>query len=100
MTTASAAVSALACLRRPRLLIRAARFWLADYDRRSCLRRLFPDAAGAIGADPLPPLLEQEQACEARRRAGDASYSVVRHVELLVALISEAQSAQRAGEAG
>jgi len=85
----------LASLRRPRLLIRAARFGLADYDRARSLRRLFPEGSVPAAADPLPPLMEQEAACEARRRAGDAAYSVARHVEILVALISEAHNALR-----
>jgi len=93
------AATALSSLRRPRLLIRAARFGLADYDRTRSLRRLFPDTA--TGArDPLPPLMEQEAAHEARRRAGDAGYSVARHIEILVALISEAHLALRPDPVG
>ncbi|WP_226780877.1 DUF6477 family protein [Oceaniglobus trochenteri] len=78
----------LSALRRPRLLIRAARFGLADYNRTRTLSRILPDTGP--DADPLPPLLSREADCEARRRQGDATYSVARHVEILIALMSEA----------
>ncbi|WP_108481941.1 DUF6477 family protein [Oceaniglobus ichthyenteri] len=89
------ATSALAHLRRPRLLIRAARFGLSDYDRTRCLRRILPDACAKTQANPLSPLIEQEAQYEARRAAGDAGYMVARHVEILIALISEAQRVLR-----
>lgn len=77
----------LANLRRPKLLIRAARHGLADYRRERDLRRLIdaqpsPDRA-------LPRLLCEEEQLEATRRAGDAAYSVSRHIELLIALMAE-----------
>ncbi len=79
--------SLLANLRRPRLLIRAARFGLADYRRDRDLRRLIgqistPDRAVA-------QLISEEEQLEEDRRAGEASYSVTRHIEILIALISE-----------
>ncbi len=80
-------------LRRPRLLVRAARFGLTDYRRDRDLRRL-------VGGIPLPSpvaalghLLSAEEEAETSRRAGDATYSVARHVELLVALLGEARLA-------
>jgi len=93
------ATTALACLRRPRLLIRAARFGLADYDRTRSLRRIFPEGGARTAHNPLPPLMEQEAACEGRRKTGDASYNVARHVEILIALISEAHRALNPGPA-
>lgn len=79
--------SLLADLRRPRLLIRAARFGLADYRRDRDLRRLIdvntsPDRA-------FPCLLSEEERLEDTRRAGDAAYSVARHIEVLIALMAE-----------
>jgi len=77
----------LAGLRRPCLLIRAARFGLQEYRRDRDLRRL--------GA-PLGPveravgrLFQDEAEMEETRRAGDASYSVARHIEVLIALMAE-----------
>jgi hypothetical protein len=97
MSATLTATKALACLRRPRLLIRAARFGLADYDRTRSLRRIFPEAGAPTVQNPLHPLMEQEAACEARRKAGDAGYNVARHVEILIALISEAHRALHPG---
>ena len=91
---------ALAALRRPRLLIRAARFGLADYRRARDLKRL-------LGLWPLPApqlvfmaLIEAEQRQEDRRAAGAAEYSVTRHVELLIALMAEALAQEARAERG
>jgi hypothetical protein len=79
----------LANLRRPRLLMRAARFGLEDYSRDRDLRRLVrcqhtPDQT-------VPTLLDEEERLEQTRLRGDASYSVARHVDVLVALLAEAR---------
>lgn len=74
-------------LRRPRLLIRAARFGLEDYRRDRDLRRLFQ---GSNNPDKvLPALLAEEERLEQIRQTGDISYPVARHVEVLVALMAE-----------
>ena len=77
----------LADLRRPQLLIRAARCGLADYRRDRDLRRL-------IDGQPSPDravrrLLTEEERLETIRQAGEANYSVSRHIEVLIALMSE-----------
>ncbi|WP_128253880.1 DUF6477 family protein [Falsirhodobacter deserti] len=76
----------LANLSRPRLLVRAARLGIDEYRRERDLRRLTdhsrPESA-------LPRLLETEARLEETRLAGDASYSVARHVEVLIALMAE-----------
>ncbi len=95
----TSATSALSALRRPRLLIRAARFGIANYDRTRSLRRIFPETNGYPGADPVAPLIEEEAAFETRRVRGDASYSVARHVEVLVALMCEARRMMQGGTA-
>lgn len=79
--------SLLANLRRPRLLIRAARFGLADYRRDRDLRRLIGQIATPDRA--VARLMSEEEQLEEDRRAGEASYSVTRHIEILIALISE-----------
>lgn len=78
----------LAQLSRPRLLVRAARLGMDDYRRERDLRRL-TDHAGPESA--FPRLLEQEAHLEAKRTTGDASYSIARHVEVLIALMAEAR---------
>ena len=82
---------ALARLSRPRLLIRAARFGLAEYRRTPTLRRMFA-AAGAHGAAQITAfLMRREAEMDNQRRAQDAAYSVARHVEVLIALMAEAR---------
>ncbi len=76
-------------LRRPRLLIRAARFGLRDYNRERDLRRLVGSETLPTPQKAIPTLIEAELQVEATRRAHDAAYSPARHVELLVALIAE-----------
>jgi hypothetical protein len=82
-------VGVLNSLRRPRLLIRAARFGLRDYNRERDLRRLVQSETLPTPTGAIPTLIAEEQRIEATRRARDASYSPARHVALLVALIAE-----------
>ncbi|MFC3085526.1 DUF6477 family protein [Tabrizicola soli] len=79
----------LADLRRPRLLMRAARFGLGDYRRERDLRRLVPTEASPEVT--VPRLIAVEEELEATRVAGDASYSVARHIDVLIALLAEAR---------
>ncbi len=77
----------LANLRRPRLLIHAARFGLPEYRRDRDLRRLV-----AVSGSPervLPELLAEEERLERRRQTGDMSYPVARHIEILAAMMAE-----------
>lgn len=76
-------------LRRPRLLIRAARFGLKDYNRDRDLRRLVHTEELPTPSNAIPTLIAEESRLETNRRARDAAYSPARHVELLVALIAE-----------
>lgn len=73
-------------LRRPKILIRAARAGLADYRPERDLRRLVrgaPDQA-------MAPLLAEERRLEATRTGGGA-YNIQRHVAVLTALLAEAR---------
>ena len=81
----------LSALRRPRLLIRAARFGLAEYDRSRDLRRLLrvPVAPGPLRA--LAILIDEEARLDGARQAGDPAYRPGRHVEMLIALMGEAR---------
>ncbi|MCU0903301.1 MAG: DUF6477 family protein [Tabrizicola sp.] len=87
----------LASLRRPRLLMRAARFGLAEYRRDRDLRRYV--TAAATPEDAVTSLMTVEAKLEATRIAGDATYSVARHIEVLIALLAEAQLLRRGGMA-
>lgn len=81
----------LANLRRPRLLIRAARHGVQDYQRDRDLRRLIKASAAPSPESALASLFSAEERIEQTRRAGDAGYSITRHVELLIALMAEAR---------
>ena len=83
-------ITRLSSLRRPRLLIRAARFGLADYIRERDLKRLIKTQNLPGPATTVPRLMAAEAELEETRRAGDAGYSVARHVEVLIALMAEA----------
>ncbi len=87
-------LQSLTCLRRPRLLISAARFGMTDYDRSRDLKRLLN-----IGQPPSPRaalkrLVEEEANLEETRQSGQGSYSVARHVDIMIALMSEAHLAR------
>lgn len=79
----------LATLRRPRLLMRAARFGLVEYRRERDLRRFVTGSAST--EDTVTSLISAEARLEATRLNGDISYSVARHIEVLIALLAEAQ---------
>ena len=78
-------------LRRPRLLIRAARAGSEDYRRESHLPRLLGYGALPRPGAALMRLMEMEREQDDARRAEGASYSIARHVDLLVAMMGEAR---------
>ena len=86
-------------LRRPRLLVQAARAGQALYDRRRDLGRI-------LGADPptdpghaLRRLLAEEARLDLARREGRAEHDLQRHILVLVALMAEARAQRAAGVA-
>lgn len=81
----------LSDLHRPQLLVRAAHLGLEDYDRERCLRRILPEDQRTTARDTFHTLIEHEARMDAERIAGNATYSVARHIETLVALIFEAR---------
>lgn len=87
---------ALTALRRPKLLIQAARLGLDSYNRSRMLARLLPSGMSPAPGDALQSLMEVEAALDADRRNGAASYSIGRHIELLSALMAEARLLSRA----
>lgn len=78
-------------LARPRLLIGAARFGLAEWRRERDLRRLLrrPDLPAPGGA--LAELIRLEAAQDEIRTQRAACYVIARHVEILTALMAEAR---------
>ena len=67
-------------LRRPRLLIRAARFGLQDYHRDRDLRRLLQATASPERA--VPQLLAEEARLEEIRQTGEFVYEKTKGVEI------------------
>ena len=83
--------SILAEMRRPRLLIRAARLGLDAYNRTRDLRRLVDSLETPLPEHAVAFLMNAEAEMEERRRAGAAQYSLARHVEVLIALLAESR---------
>lgn len=81
----------ISALRRPRLLIRAARFGQTDYNRSRDLKRLMQTPVAPPPEAALRALMEQEAVLEASRQEGAAGYSLLRHIELLIAMMAEAR---------
>ncbi len=85
------ALNLLKSLRRPRLLIRAARFGIVDYNRDRDLKKLMKLATTPSPARAVDGLIAEEARLEEIRKTGDAAYSVSRHIEILIALMAEAR---------
>jgi plasmid stability protein len=92
----SALTETLATIRRPRLLVRAARHGLEEYNRNRDLRRILRGESLPAPSDALPRLMDMEAAHEQTRKRGDASYSIARHLEILIALMAESRLVGRA----
>ena len=82
-------------LRRPRLLLNAAKFGMSHYNRAKSLRRLAPSQNTTSAFDAVKALIATEDNLEQARQAGDASYAPSRHVEVLIALLAEARELRR-----
>lgn len=77
-------------LRRPRLLIRAARHGAQEYSRSRHLQRLLGYGALPRHAPALMRLIEVEAVLNEQRKTADAGYSLPRHVDVLIAMMGEA----------
>lgn len=82
----------LTALRRPKILIRAARAGVVDYRRDRDLKRLLRTAKTASD-QAIGTLLAEEDRLETTRTSGEGSYNLQRHVAVLTALIAEARLA-------
>jgi len=80
----------LEALRRPALLVEAARIGAEDYRRERHLRRLTGVGPLPAPAAALERLVEIEIWMNDLRRARDAAWSPGRHVEVLIAILGEA----------
>ncbi|MBI6629017.1 DUF6477 family protein [Pontibaca salina] len=84
-------LSLLNTLRRPRLLIRTARIGARDYSRGRHLQRLLGYSALPQPGAALLHLIEMETTFEEMRCTRDTGYSLTRHLDILIAIMGEAQ---------
>lgn len=84
-------MSMLNSLRRPQLLIRAARYGAQEYRRDRHLQRLLGYGTLPRPAAAIMRLMELERTLDDQRREDDAGYSLPRHVDVLIAMMGEAQ---------
>lgn len=75
---------------RPNLLVRAARFGLDDYVRNTHLKRILKTEIIPRPAPAVVELLEIESMLNTARKEKQATYSVARHVDVMIALMAEA----------
>ncbi|MDF1669005.1 MAG: DUF6477 family protein [Roseovarius sp.] len=78
-------------IRRPRLLIQAARIGASTYRRETHLRRLLDPGQPPRSDDALALLLEQEAQMNHQRQTNEAFYCAADHVDVLIAMMGEAR---------
>jgi len=86
--------SILSKLKRPKLLVRAARFGLDDYRREVDLLRTLDTHILPRPGDALMQLVGLEEDYNLRRINKDATYSIARHIDALTAIMCEARTLQ------
>ncbi|WP_298835994.1 DUF6477 family protein [uncultured Roseobacter sp.] len=84
-------LSMLHALRRPPLLMRAARIGAEDYRRPVHLPRLLGYGNLPRHSAALLRLMEIEAGLNVQRLNSDTAYSLVRHVDVLIAMLGEAR---------
>ncbi|APE43307.1 hypothetical protein BOO69_07655 [Sulfitobacter alexandrii] len=84
-------LSMLNTLHRPRLMMRAARLGAENYRRSSHLPRLLGYGVLPRHAAALLQLMDIEAALEKERLNSDAGYSLLRHIDVLIAMVAEAR---------
>lgn len=84
-------LSMLNVLKRPRLLIRAARIGAEDYRRAAHLPRLLGYGQLPRHGSALMRLMDIEAELNSLRLREDSSYSLLRHIDVLIAIIGESR---------
>ncbi len=93
-------LSMLQGLHRPRLLMRAARIGAEDYRRESHLSRLLGYGNLPRHTQALLRLMEIEAELNAQRVEDDSSYNLLRHIDILIAIVGESRIMQAAQPVG
>ena len=84
-------------LRRPPLLIRAARIGVTDYNRNKDLRRFVKSPTLPGPREAIIRLMEEEAELNDARRERNGHYNVMRHVDIMIVLLGEALLIKAAG---
>ncbi|MBJ6371544.1 DUF6477 family protein [Sedimentitalea arenosa] len=84
-------MSMLNALRRPQLLIRAARHGAQEYRRDRHLQRLLGYGTLPRPSAAIMRLMDLERTLNDQRQEDDAGYSLTRHLDILIAMMGEAQ---------
>lgn len=84
-------LSMLNALHRPRLMMRAARIGAENYRRATHLPRLFGYGVLPRHGAALLKMMEIESELETQRKANDAAYNILRHIDVLIAMVGEAR---------
>lgn len=88
----------LANLRRPSLMIRAARAGAILFDRHRDLARLGLSTYLSDPSECISVLMREEAELETARKLRSPSYELTRHIQVLIALIAEARFLCRTDE--
>lgn len=81
----------ISTLHRPRMLARAANFGAREYNRDRHLQRILGYGSLPGSGQALLRLIEMEKEVNELRKEEDAAYSLVRHLDILIALLGEAR---------
>jgi hypothetical protein len=76
-------------LKRPKILISAARLGMADYDRDADLRFIIKTGQTPDHNEAIETLIAKESELESSRKDGQSHYSVQEHIRVLTALLAE-----------
>lgn len=85
-------ITQLSALRRPRLLMRAARIGAKEYQRQIHLGRLLGHRVPPQHGAALVQLIEIEAILNEQRLNEDSSYSLLRHIDVMIAIVGEADA--------
>lgn len=84
-------LSMLNALHRPKLMMRAARIGAQSYRRTTHLSRLLGYGTLPRHGQALMKLIEMEAMLEDQRLGADANYNLIRHIDVLIAMVAEAR---------
>ena len=85
------ALTILQKLRRPKLLMRAARIGAAEYKRIAHLPRPLGYGRMPKHSEAILRWIDIEEDLNALRKAGESAYNLLRHIDVMIAIVGEAR---------